>query len=546
MSAESVTALPGSLREAPRYDLIVIGGGINGAAVAREAALHGLRVVLYERDDLCSGTSAASTRLIHGGLRYLEYAELGLVYESLHERERLLRLAGHLVRAIPFNIPIYADARRGRLKIAAGLTAYDLLSIGKSSPRHRMLSRAEQLQRTPGLRNEGLRGGALYYDALVTYPERLVVELCADAAAHGAEIRTHCAVEQLITEGGEAFGVEYRDASGVHRASAPVIVNAAGPWVDRVAAREAAQRMVGGTRGSHIIVAPVEGFPATALYTEAKSNGRPFFIVPWNGQYLIGTTDERFDGDPANVTATASDIGWLLSEPRRLLPGAGAFESHIWYAYAGVRALPFGSDGSTGAITRKHIVHAHTNALGLYSVIGGKLTTHRALAEDVRKGARARLPHFDRKSRTRERALPGALDEKERSELESALTAMFDAHLARRLLGVYGAQASRLLQRARESAELAMVIGPHSETLVAELEFAFAAQWAGDLTDLLQRRCMVGLGPDRGLGDAEHAAQWLVRLGYLDRDAAPEALAAYRRWLRAHRGVADNQRSIAS
>ncbi|HMB74159.1 MAG TPA: FAD-dependent oxidoreductase, partial [Gammaproteobacteria bacterium] len=204
-----MSVLPGSLRDAPRYDVIVIGGGINGAAIAREAALSGLSVALFERDDLCSGTSAASTRLIHGGLRYLEHAEFGLVYESLHERERLLQTAGHLVAPIPFYIPVYAGAQRRRWEIALGMSLYDILSIGKSAPRHRMLSAAQMQHALPGLRARGLRGGACYYDAQVTFPERLVVELAADAAASGAVIRTHCPVGQIITEGDAAVGIEY-------------------------------------------------------------------------------------------------------------------------------------------------------------------------------------------------------------------------------------------------------------------------------------------------------------------------------------------------
>jgi len=519
----------------PRYDVIVIGGGINGAAIAAEAALSGFSVALFERDDLCSGTSSASTRLIHGGLRYLEHAELGLVYESLHERERLLATAGHLLEPIPFYIPVYAGARRRRWQIAVGMSLYDVLSIGKSSPRHRMLSAAQMRHVLPGLREAGLRGGACYYDAQVTYPERLVIELCIDAAAHGAEIRTHSPVEQIIIEGGEALGVEYRDGDTLRRAAAAVIVNAAGPWVDRVAGGHARRRLIGGTRGSHLVVAPVNGMPSAAVYLEAESDGRPFFVIPWNGLHLIGTTDVRFDGDPAEVAITSSERQYLLSETRRVLPAAGPFEHQVCYSFAGIRALPYRPQGSAGSITRKHLVHAHAHARGLYSVIGGKLTTHRSLAVDVLRCARRRLPRRIPRSPTRNRRLPGMLDRVERTELEAELTALFDARLARRLLGVYGALAARLIALAKESPEYAMVLGPSSDVLVAELLLAFDSQWAANLVDFLQRRCMSGLAADRGLDDAEDAARWLVRLGRLDAEQAHSQVDAYRSWLRRHR-----------
>jgi glycerol-3-phosphate dehydrogenase len=322
-----MTVLPGSLTGAPQYDLIVVGGGINGAAIVREAALHGHSALLLERDDLCSGTSAAATRLIHGGLRYLEYAEFGLVYESLREREYLLRTAGHLVEPLPIYIPAYAAARRARWQISLGLSLYDILSWRKSLPWHKTLSSEQMRAALPGIVRDGLRGGACYYDAQVTWPERLVVELCADAAQNGAVVRTHTPVTQIIADGGQVRGVEYLDGGETKRAAAGVVVNAAGPWVDRIAARYATQRLIGGTRGSHLVIRPVDGLPEAALYVEAVSDGRPFFIVPWNRLLLIGTTDVRFDGDPANVEVTEDERRWLIEETQRLFPQAKGIDN---------------------------------------------------------------------------------------------------------------------------------------------------------------------------------------------------------------------------
>jgi len=532
-----VPAKPGALINAPRYDVIVVGGGVNGSAIAREAALAGFSVALFERSDLCSGTTASSTRLIHGGLRYLEHAEFGLVRESLHERERLLRDASHLIEPIALYVPVYERNRRRRWQIALGLTLYDVLSVGKSTPSHRMLTRQAILHALPGLREEGLRGGACFFDAQITYPERLVIELCVDAAAAGARIHTHTPVETIIVEDGETRGVEYNDGGSIRSAAAPVVINAAGPWVDRVAADHISGRLVGGTRGSHLVLAPVEGVPNAAIYTEAYSDGRPFFILPWNGLCLIGTTDVRYEGDPADVHVTVNDYSYLLTEMRRLFPEAGPLEPRVAYGYAGTRALPFRADGNAGSITRRHKVHAHSQARGLYSIIGGKLTTHRALAEDVMLRIRRRLPRAAGKSRTRRRPLPGVITGAERRELQAELTAAFDGQLARRLLGVYGSLSADLLTAARESADFAMVLGPHSQVLVAELQMAVQQHWARDVTDIVQRRCMTGLDADRGVVDAEAAARWLVRLGYLDREEAFAQLADYRQWLRRYRSA---------
>src|SRR6185436_2440792 len=280
------------------YELIVIGAGINGAAIAREAAVAGFKVLIVERGDIGCGTSSASSRLIHGGLRYLEHAEFGLVYESLHERERLLTLAPHLVEPLEICIPVYGGARRGRFQVGVGLSLYDLLSAGKSLPRRRMFGRDEMLAKMPGLNPDGLVGGASYYDAQVRYPERLVVENVRDAVDHGAVLETYTRVTRVRVERGRAIGVDWTSARGQGGARAPLIVNAAGPWVDEVLGPIRHTRLIGGTKGSHIVVPPFRGAPTIGVYVEAAADGRPFFILPWNEQILVGTTDERYDGDP--------------------------------------------------------------------------------------------------------------------------------------------------------------------------------------------------------------------------------------------------------
>ncbi|HYO92786.1 MAG TPA: glycerol-3-phosphate dehydrogenase/oxidase, partial [Pyrinomonadaceae bacterium] len=274
------------------FDLIVIGAGINGAGSARDAAMRGLKVLLLDKGDLGGGTTRWSTRLVHGGLRYLEHGELGLVRESLRERERLLKIAPHLVKPLPMLIPIYERQRRGPLTIRAGMLAYDALSFDKTLAPHQMLSQSETLKRAPGLARENLRGAALYYDAQVEYPERLTLENALDAQAHGATILTYARVRRLETEGGRVRAAEYLNLSDgtAQRVSGEVFINVGGPWVDHVLTGvegATVPRLIGGTKGSHIVTRPFDGAPRDALYVEALDDGRPFFIIPWNDLYLI-------------------------------------------------------------------------------------------------------------------------------------------------------------------------------------------------------------------------------------------------------------------
>jgi glycerol-3-phosphate dehydrogenase len=365
------------------HDVVIIGAGINGAGIARDAAMRGLKVLLIEKGEPGEGTTVASTRLIHGGLRYLEHFEFGLVHESLREREILLRSAPHLVRPLAIAIPIYKQSKRGWLTIRAGMILYDLLSWGKSLPRHRMLSRAETLNRWAGLNPDGLIGSALYYDAQVEFPERLVMDNVLSAREFGAEVLTHTRVTKLVVEDGKVSGVEFVREEGQF-AEASVVINAAGPWIDQVLERVVVKspKLIGGTKGSHIVVPPFPGAPANAIYLEARSDGRPIFIIPWNKLYLIGTTDVRFEGDPDDVRCEPWEIDYLLSETNLALPGAHLTRDSIVDTYSGVRPLPVTNDKDEQSITRRHFIRQHPQLPNLLSIVGGKLTTYRSLAEE--------------------------------------------------------------------------------------------------------------------------------------------------------------------
>lgn len=525
------------------FDLIVIGAGINGAGIARDAALRGLRVLLVDKGDIGSGTTSWSSRLIHGGLRYLEHREFGLVRESLQERERLFQIAPHLVQPLPLLIPIYAGDSRGPWLIRAGMLAYDVLSLGKSLPRHRMLSPEEALRRDAGIAETGLLGAALYYDGQVEFPERLALENALDAKAHGADVRTYHQVDRIMRDGEKVRGIEGRDwiTGQTFQAFAPVIFNVAGPWVDRVLAEAGAQApaLIGGTKGTHIVVRPFAGAPRDAIYVEAKSDGRPFFIIPWNDLYLIGTTDTRFSGDLDRVEPTDDEIDWLLAETNEVVPGGALRREDVCYSYAGVRPLPATPNGSEGAITRKHLMVAHAERggpQGLYSVVGGKLTTYRELAEQAVDIAMDALQRPWIASPTANVPLPGAQTpgswQRYRQQFlrESGLGVKSAEHLLR----VYGARAEQVLARA-ESPALRDAIDPWTGAIAAEAPWAIEMEGARTLADVVARRTMIGLGPDVGIGPDSAIAEVLQVTSNWSAPRAADEVASYREWVRRYR-----------
>ncbi|HKP83114.1 MAG TPA: glycerol-3-phosphate dehydrogenase/oxidase [Pyrinomonadaceae bacterium] len=448
------------------FDVIVIGAGINGAGIARDAAMRGLKVLLIDKSDIGSGTSAASTRLIHGGLRYLEHCEFGLVRESLREREILLRIAPHLVRPLPITIPIYNDSQRGPLTIRAGMIVYDLLSFTKSLPRHRMLSHRKTLEQLPGLNPDGLRGSALYYDAQVEFAERLVLENVLAASEHGAEVYTYAPVTRLT-----GSGIEFVYEGEKQLAPASVIVNASGPWVDYLLedAPFDSPKLIGGTKGSHIVVAPFAGAPANAIYLEAESDKRPFFIIPWNGNYLIGTTDVRFDDDPDEVQSELWEIDYLLAETNRAFPEARLMREHVLYTYSGVRPLPVTGEKDEQSITRRHFIREHPRLSNLLSIVGGKLTTYRSLAEECVDLIFRKLGRPSPPCTTAKEVLPGAVN-------FSSFAAEFKG--PGRLLRVYGSRANQVMQL-------------NEDPLASEILFAFKHEFAKTLDDCFLRRIMM-------------------------------------------------------
>jgi glycerol-3-phosphate dehydrogenase len=528
------------------FDVIVIGAGINGAGIARDAAMRGLKVLLLDKGDIGGGTSSWSTRLIHGGLRYLEHGEFRLVRESLRERRYLLNIAPHLIRPLPMLVPVYQKARRGLWTIRAGMIAYDLLSTGKGLPRHRMLSRRETLQQAPALNPEGLLGAAVFFDAQVEFAERLVVENVISAVEQGASVQTYARVEKLICEAGDVRGVEYTSKAQSHLrskvqdgmsqgeeggfstpaglprrgprlapaltrsfATAQIVINAAGPWIDQVLAEGNANsaRLIGGTKGSHLIVPRFPGAPEMAIYVEAETDGRPLFIIPWNQMYLIGTTDIRFEGDLDHPQIDDSEIDYLLRETNRVISGAMLTREQILYTYSGVRPLPFIEAQDEQSITRRHFIREHLSLPSLLSIVGGKLTTYRSLAEETVDLVLRKLRRVSAKSTTAREPLPGANTADfdlfcEEFKHRSALPAATNDRLRR----IYGTRAALLLDLIEADESLSDIFDDETGAVAAEVVFAFKHELATTLADCLLRRTMVGLNSSCGLKAVAAAA----------------------------------------
>ncbi|HYN15370.1 MAG TPA: glycerol-3-phosphate dehydrogenase/oxidase, partial [Terriglobales bacterium] len=384
-----------------RFDVVVIGGGINGVAIARECACGGKRVLILEQNDFCSGATSRSTRIIHGGLRYLEHGEFALVRESLRERERLRAERPHLVRPLKFLLAVGAGGNHSALAVRAGLWLYATLGAGRPSAVDGELDRLERLL------DSGQRWSVFHYDdAQCEFPERLVAEWLREAVEHGAEARNHTQVLEVETRDGCATGVRARNLldDSEFRVSADWIINASGPWADMVCAASSVRTgspLIGGVRGSHLVVRRFSGAPQSAVYTEAV-DGRPIFVVPWNGQLLVGSTEVRDDDDPGRTEPGAGEIEYLFASLQRLFPGARLSWNDVQATFAGVRPLPYSPGDKPSAVTRRHFLHDHADngARGMISVVGGKLTTAATVARecarkigiDVQEPALATVP----------------------------------------------------------------------------------------------------------------------------------------------------------
>jgi glycerol-3-phosphate dehydrogenase len=521
------------------YDVIVIGAGINGAGVARDAAMRGLKVLILDKGDIASGTSSVSTRLIHGGLRYLEHGEFGLVRESLRERQILLHIASHLVKPLSILLPIYRYSKRGRLKIRIGMFAYDALSNDKLLTRHSMLSALQTLEQEPGLARKDLVGAAVYCDGQVEFAERLVLENVLSAAEHGAAVRTYHRVDKLSFEAAQTVSINVSDLL-MHETcvvSASMVVNAAGPWVDQLLAKAipTPTQLIGGTKGSHIVVKPFQGAPKTALYIEARADHRPFFIIPWNNLYLLGTTEVRFSDSPDEARIDANEVEYLLNETNNLFPQAHLDKESILFTFCGVRPLAFVSGKDEQSITRRHFL---CESPGLISIVGGKLTTYRKVAEETVDLLAKRLGRRVSECRTAEIELPGAVDFASCAE-HFRLGTNLPAKTTERLIRIYGSRAQEIARLAELDSNLNKVIDEESGGIAAEVVFAVRHEFARTLSDVLVRRTLWAFSAKGVFEVAEKAAAVCAAYFEWSADRVAKELRQFRDEMRTRHSVPD-------
>lgn len=528
-------------------DAVVIGGGMAGAGVARDLALRGASVALFEKGDFASGTSSKSSKLVHGGLRYLELADIKLVRESLREKTTLERVAPHLVRPLPFLVPVYEGSARGLIRVRIGMWLYDLLTPGKTAERYRVLPAVDTLSLEPNIRAEDLRGAGYYFDDLLLFPERLCLENVLSAARHGARVFNYCEVEEFVPGRRGLDGVRVRDLlrGQVHPVRARVVVNCAGPWVDRLRAMagmaDRHPRLLRTTKGIHCLLPRMTD---RAIYLSTPDE-RMIFVIPWREFSLVGTTDTDFEGDPDRLWATRDEVTYLLNEVVKVLPDERVAFDRVAYTYAGVRPLSFEPGAAASRVSREHKVIPEGPDGRFLSVTGTKLTCFRSLAEDV--GNRVmRLLGRREPSRTARLALDGTDEEAGKIEArvwmdvseEMAATGL-PRETLQMLVETYGRAYHRVLDLGRKLPDGLERLCPGNPEIVAQLHHAVREELAVSLQDVLLRRTGIGQSRCQGLDCAGAIGARMAELaGWAPRRLDAE-LAAYHQYVERSRRFRD-------
>ncbi len=477
-------------------DVLVIGGGITGAGVALDAASRGYRVGLVERADYARGTSSRSTKLIHGGIRYLPQGHIGLVRDALRERTLLLRLAPHVARPLPFVVPLYAETKRplgislpaiarpfAPLGVRIGLLAYDTFARSPEL-RHRVMPRAALERDVPDLRTDGLRSALIYYDAR-TDDVRLTHSVLATARAHGAATANYTSAVAMTRAGERINGARVEDRLTGQTVDVPArfVVNATGIWAEALAAMDGAPAFrIRHSKGVHLVLRPGAVRGSMAIVIPETDDGRLAFIVPWADRLVLGTTDDAYTGDLDEPAATAADVAYLLDHASRYLKRPLG-PADITATYAGIRPLVAAAAGSTAALSRDH--HLSISPSGLVTITGGKLTTYRKMAEDTVDAIVAR-DGGGRPCRTATISLVGSAGLAEtKAALEAApLAADQRAHL----LETYGSAAAEVLALIKDDAALGRRLSDGAPVVTAEVVYACRAEQAVTLTDCLYLR----------------------------------------------------------
>lgn len=476
-------------------DLLVIGGGITGAAIARDASLRGIRTAVIDKGDFGGGTSSHSSRLIHGGLRYLEHRDFRLVFEASRERRTLLRIAPHLVRPLPFLFPAYRGARVPPWKLRAGLWLYDLLAMFRNVHAHRWLGRQAARRAEPGLREKDLRGAGLYYDAQ-TDDARLCLATMRSAAQTGALVANYVEATSLLTPDGRIGGAAVRDVvtGDRHQVRALTVVNATGPWVDGLRRLDdpAAAPLMRLTKGVHVVVPRARIGNNNAITLTSPIDGRVMFILPWGDLSYIGTTDTDDAVSPEAVRATYDDVIYLLRSANAFFPQARLGPPDVLSTWAGLRPLlapP--KDVTTAEVSREHRVVE--SASGLITIAGGKLTTNRVMGRDVVDVVARRLHDADGRPAapapaTDRLPLPGGDVADLEVLVESARARDVTESTAQHLVWSYGGESAAVLNLVDRDRGLGRAIVAGRPEIWAEVVHAVEREMALRLADVLIRR----------------------------------------------------------
>ena len=497
------------LSEISQVDLAIIGGGINGAGIAAQAAQAGLSVALFEKGDFASGTSSKSTKLIHGGIRYLEQGRLGLVFEALHERKRLLKIAPHLVHPIPFLLPCYKGDERPPWMVKVGLWLYDLLAGPHNIARHKWFSPAQALQIAPALNPEKLVGCGLYYDAQVN-DARLVLENILGAEGNGAYCFNYCGVTRLDPVPGRVRVFYKSEVSGEEGAvTASCLVNASGPWANQTARLVSSDSspLVRPTRGTHLVVPQV--LSDHAVLVMSPKDRRVTFVIPWRGYSLVGTTDLDDAGNPDQVRPTQEEVAYLLKEASRVFPKVAWNPGQVLSAFAGLRPLAWAGESHASSVSREDKILVQGNIL---TIVGGKLTTYHSMA---RKALEPILKCLGKKTlEVPPDSLPGTPDKAwdlflkdETSQWVAGYGLKQDQ--AKHLALLYGQKAGDVLGLARENPRFLQRLCPSRPEILAQVAYAVLKEKALHLEDVLLRRLEIGYSPE-GRGEAAEKASLLM------------------------------------
>lgn len=506
--------------QAQPVDLLVIGGGITGAAVARDAALRGFRTAVIDAGDFGGGTSSCSSRLIHGGLRYLESYSFGLVFEASRERRTLLRIAPHLVRSLRFLFPLYDGGRLPSWKLRAGMWLYDALAAFRNVHWHRWLPPAKALAAEPGLRDRDLRGAALYWDAQ-TDDARLVVATLRSAAQAGALAANYVAATSFIRAEGRIVGAVVRDhfTGEENLVRALTVVNATGPWVDRIRRLDdgAAKPLLRPSKGAHAIVRREKLGLHDAITLSSPIDGRIMFVLPWNDLAYIGTTETEDTVSPEDVRATGEDVTYLLRSANAMFPRARLTPNDVLATWAGVRPL-LAPDRSlpAGRVSREHRIVESPS--GLITVAGGKLTTFRVMGRDAADLVAKRLRRIDGRAlpprpATDQLPLPGgeiaALD----VMMQSVRMKELPAVTARHLVDSYGTESAAILNLVAKNKVLGGPLVAGRPEIRAEVVYAVEREMAMRVSDVLIRRLHLFYeDPQHGAGVAANVARKMAEL----------------------------------